>query len=105
MVISHLTATRCTKLKLISNIKNSITVAKDIDFLFITEKSNHKIIQEIIRLYPFDIHPTIITSKDFIDMLKTNQFNVVNEAIKRNIILFGAEDYYRLLENVRRKKN
>ncbi len=34
-------------------------------------------------------------------MLKTKEQTVVSEAIKKNIILFGIEDYYRLMENVK----
>jgi hypothetical protein len=31
----------------------------------------------------------------------TKQQTVVSEAIKKNIILFGIEDYYRILNNAR----
>jgi hypothetical protein len=33
-------------------------------------------------------------------MERSKDFSVVSEAIKRNIILVGIEDYYRLMENV-----
>ena len=33
-------------------------------------------------------------------MAKSREFTVVSEAIKRNILLVGIEDYYRLMENV-----
>jgi hypothetical protein len=32
-------------------------------------------------------------------MLKSKEFTVVSEAVKHNILLFGIEDYYRLMNN------
>jgi hypothetical protein len=34
-------------------------------------------------------------------MLKSKESTVVSEAVKRNVILFGTEDYYRLIENAK----
>jgi hypothetical protein len=38
------------------------------------------------------------TSEEFLSMLKTTEFNVGMEAAENNVILFGIEDYYRLLK-------
>jgi len=71
----------------------------DIDLLIIGE--NLKEIDGIISLIPLKIHLTLISNKEFLDMAKSKEFSVVNEAIENNIILLGIEAYYRLLENAR----
>lgn len=72
--------------------------SSDIDFLVISE--NEKEIENIISLIPLNIHLTLVSNREFFDMATSKKFNVVNEAMKKNIILIGIEDYYRLLENV-----
>lgn len=71
----------------------------DIDIL--TIGGDEKEIQRTISLLPDKIHLTIISYEEFINMAKSREFNVVNEAIKNNIILMGKEEYYRLLKNAR----
>ena len=69
----------------------------DIDLLTINEKQ--KELEQEISLTPLKIHLTNISNKEFLNMTKSKEFSVVSEAIKKNIILIGIEDYYRLLEN------
>jgi len=69
----------------------------DIDLLAIG--GDQKEIKASISLLPDRIHLTLITYEDFITMAKSREFSVVSEAIKRNIILIGIEEYYRLLHN------
>jgi hypothetical protein len=45
------------------------------------------------------IHLTHIKYADFQAMLRSKEFTVVSEAIKKNIILVGIEDYYRMVNN------
>jgi len=71
----------------------------DIDLLAITD--NNAELQTQVKLLPLPIHLTTISYNDFQTMLKSKEFSVVSEAIKHNIILFGVEDYYRLLNNAR----
>ncbi len=80
-----------------SHIKQTSHNQSDIDLLLIS--NNDKKIMEEIELLPLPIHLTSITYKDFINMLKSKEMTVVSEAIKNNIILFGTEDYYRLIQN------
>ncbi len=82
-----------------SFIKKRQDKHSDIDLIAISEKQ--KEIEQAISLIPLKIHLTNISSKEFLDMSQSKEFNVVSEAIKKNIILIGIEDYYRLLENVR----
>lgn len=80
-----------------SHAKGSANKHSDIDIL--TIGGDEKEIHSTISLLPENIHSTLITYKDFINMAKSREFTVVSEAIKNNIILLGIEEYYRLLEN------
>jgi hypothetical protein len=72
----------------------------DIDIMFIADDEKlAKNVQKTISLIPLNIHFIEFNSKEFISMLKTTDFNVGKEAAANNIILFGIEDYYRLLKN------
>jgi len=72
----------------------------DIDLMLITDnKEISKKIRHIISLTPLDVHLADFTSKEFLSMLKTTEFNVGKEAANNNIILFGIENYYGLLQN------
>ena len=44
-----------------------------------------------------DIHLVQFSYEDFLSMAKSNEFTVVSEAIKSNVILIGIEDFYRLV--------
>jgi len=82
-----------------SHAKGKATKHSDIDLLVVCEEKRTASIQEIFDLLPLKIHPTFVNFEDFMEMLKTKEFNVVSEAVKKNIILIGIEDYYRLIEN------
>lgn len=75
------------------------TKGSDIDLLLISD--NPKPIETQINLLPLNIHLTTVTYKDFRSMLNSKEFTVVSEAVKQNILLFGIEDYYRLMNNAR----
>ena len=80
-----------------SQAKGKAKKHSDIDLLCIAE--NAKKIEDELDLLPMKIHLTSISYKDFMSMLKSKEQTVVSEAVKKNIILFGMEDYYRLIEN------
>jgi predicted nucleotidyltransferase/predicted transcriptional regulator len=72
----------------------------DIDLLLITDQEEiKKDIMRNIKLMPLDIHLSTFTAKEFLSMLKTTEFNVGKEAFFNNVILFGIDDYYRLIQN------
>lgn len=72
----------------------------DIDLMLITDDENTKQkISSKITLIPLEIHLTTFSSQEFGSMLKTTKFNVGREAFNNNIILYGIEDYYRLIQN------
>ncbi len=80
-----------------SYAKNKQTNTSDIDLMFISNENNfEKNLQEILSTLPLKIHTITLTEKDFIRMKNSEQKNVVKEAIKNNIILYGIENYYKL---------
>ena len=82
-----------------SYAKYKETKDSDIDLLLITD--NPKPVEIQINLVPLNIHLTHITYENFKSMLNSKEFTVVSEAVKHNILLFGIEDYYRLMNNAR----
>ena len=72
----------------------------DIDLMLITDINSIKTdTKRILSRLPLKIHLNTFTSKEFVSMLKTTDFNVGKEAYDNNIILFGTEDFYRLTQN------
>ena len=82
-----------------SYAKGTETRHSDIDLLLISDKDSAKMIENELELIPLKIHLTAISYEGFIEMLKSKEQTVVAETIKNNLILFGIEDYYRLLQN------
>lgn len=80
-----------------SHAKNTQTKHSDIDLLLISNQP--EAIKTQMQLLPLPIHLTAISYADFQTMLKSREFTVVSEAVKKNIIFFGGEDYYRMIEN------
>ena len=73
----------------------------DIDLMLITDdKLIESQIKNQISLIPLPAHLLSFTAREFSSMLKTTEFNVGQEAFYNNIILFGIEDYYRLIQGV-----
>lgn len=72
----------------------------DIDLMLITNnESIKKKVKHIVSLLPLKTHLIDFSSEEFLSMLKTTEFNVGKEAVNNNIILFGIENYYRLIQN------
>lgn len=84
-----------------SYAKETATKKSDIDLLLISNQNDTKIIEEKLEVLPIKIHLTAISYESFISMLKSKEQTVVSEALKNNIILFGIEDYYRMIENAK----
>ncbi len=82
-----------------SHAKRQSTVHSDIDLLLITDEP--KPIETQLNLLPLKLHVTTVRYDEFIAMLRSREFTVGSEAVKNNIILFGIEDYYRLVNNAR----
>jgi len=84
-----------------SQIKGTTHKNSDIDLLIISEDDEAKEVYQSLNLLPLNIHLTPLNYESFIRMIKSKEFTVVSEAIKKNVILFGVEDYYRLLSNAK----
>lgn len=82
-----------------SYAKGTAAKHSDIDLLLISNKEDAKIIENELDLIPLKIHLTTITYEDFSEMLKSKEQTVVTEALKKNMILFGLESYYKILKN------
>jgi hypothetical protein len=81
--------------------KRSANQYSDIDLMLIYNKNSDFDIERTISLLPLDIHIVTFSFEEFFKMAKSKDFNVVEEAIKNNIIFIGIEDYYRLIENAK----
>jgi predicted nucleotidyltransferase len=86
-----------------SHAKGTANKHSDIDILAIG--GDEKEIRKAISLLPDKIHLTYVSYDDFIQMAKSREFSVVNEAIINNIVLLGIEEYYRLLKNAGYEKD
>lgn len=84
-----------------SQIKGTATKNSDIDLLIISDEEEAMEFRNNLNLLSYNIHLTPVSYKDFVSMAKSKEFTVVSEAIKKNVILFGIEDYYRILSNAR----
>ncbi len=89
-----------------SSVKN-VKKPRDIDILFVIEDKN-KVNDIENTLYnitsnfylKFDIN--VIAIKSIYEMLsKREELNVINETLNNHMLIFGAENYYRLLKNAR----
>ncbi len=82
-----------------SQIKGTAMKHSDIDLLLIANEEEAKEVENAINLLPYKLHLTHVLYEDFIRMLKSKEFTVVSEAIKKNVILVGIEDFYRFIED------
>jgi hypothetical protein len=79
----------------------------DVDVLFITSDSSNindveKKIRTISSTFTKDFDINVISKSSAYEMLsKRDQKNVLNESLNKHILLFGAENYYRFIENAR----
>ncbi|MBT5023246.1 nucleotidyltransferase [Candidatus Woesearchaeota archaeon] len=75
----------------------------DYDLLIISEECRE--IETNLSILNLDIHVNSITHDEFIQMLQSNEFSVVSEAVNHNIVLIGIENYYKLIENANKTTN
>ena len=79
------------------------TKRSDIDILLIIENSEdvekiERQLKNISEKYG-NLHCNVISKESVKEMIsKKAKLNVINESLNKHIILFGAEDYYRLIE-------
>ena len=80
---------------------------RDIDILIIIEdekKVNEidKIVTNIADNFTKAFHIQVISVKSAYEMLaKRDKINILNETLNKHLLVFGAENYYRILQNAR----
>ena len=81
-----------------SYAKSKAAKNSDIDIIIVAENEDvvKREVDSIINSIPLKLHILDFTPKEFIgNFLQGN--TVINEAVEKNIILYGVEAYYRLL--------
>lgn len=80
-----------------TNKKNS-----DIDLCLITNnKKINKSVNEVLSITPIGVHLNEFTSDEFMSMLSTTKENVAHEIKNNNIILYGIENFYEMINNAK----
>ena len=85
-----------------SYAKKTQTKSSDIDLMLIVpdrkeelfEKEAHKAASSL----PLPIHYLVFSEKQFLEMKYAKESNVGQEALKNNIILYGIEAYYEMIQ-------
>ena len=85
-----------------SYAKKTNTKFSDIDLMFIVpdeaERRLDKEIQAIASTLPLKIHVSVFKESEFNAMKNSKEITVGSEAIKHNVILYGIESYYGLVQ-------
>ncbi|MBS3120826.1 nucleotidyltransferase domain-containing protein [Candidatus Woesearchaeota archaeon] len=77
------------------------TKHSDIDLFFIAPDSDTEFEKKVVRiahLIPLPLHVNVFTEREFVAMKTSKENTVGSEVIKKNIILYGTEAYYELLQ-------
>lgn len=84
-----------------SYAKKTQTKSSDIDLMFICsdglEYAFEKEVSRIARSMPLPLHPLVFSESQFLGMINAKESNVVQEALKDNVILYGMEQYYEMV--------
>ena len=79
----------------------------DLDVLVIIDKKQdiektEKIISNISLNFSFKLDLSVISTESAYEMLlKREQLNILNESLNKHLIVFGGENYYRIIKNAR----
>ncbi|MDI6736916.1 MAG: nucleotidyltransferase domain-containing protein [Nanoarchaeota archaeon] len=85
-----------------SYAKKTQTKNSDIDLMFIVpdgkEELFEKEVHRIASSLPLPIHYLVFSEKQFVEMRYAKESNVGQEALKNNIVLYGIETYYEMIQ-------
>lgn len=86
-----------------SFVKGTDQARSDLDILLVIperkfEKEVAATVGSVQHVSPLGIHETILTSIEFVDLLKQKKPNVAWEAVDNRIVPYGAEVLFRMLE-------
>lgn len=88
-----------------SYVKNAKTERSDIDICIISDnKEKTKKLIERLRLLYLNLEIQAFTTKEFTSMIEKAQNNLGHEIVKKNIILYGIENYYNLISKWMKKE-
>ena len=74
------------------------TKHSDIDLCLITDSEYVlKEVNSVLRITPVNIDFYNFIYEEFISMIKIKKFNVGNEIIKKNLVLYGLEQFYEVM--------
>jgi predicted nucleotidyltransferase len=83
-----------------SYAKEGQTKKSDLDLLFIVPENIDKFkndIENSFRMLSYKTDINVISESDFINLKNEQSINIRNQIINNHIILYGAENYYRLI--------
>lgn len=81
-----------------SYAKNNFNKKSDIDLIFIVPSLDlEKRIEDLLSVLPLKIHYFVFTEEQFWRMRDSREPNIIKEAVRNNILLYGIEQYYNLL--------
>jgi predicted nucleotidyltransferase len=88
-----------------SHVKGTASKRSDLDVLFVipnrmAEKDVSSAVGSLKHISPIGIHEIVLTSDEFIELLKQKTSNVAWEAVENRIVPYGAQVFFRMLEAV-----
>src|SRR4030042_1329377 len=88
-----------------SHVKGAASKRSDLDVLFVipdrmAEKEVSSAVGSLEHISPIGIHEIVLTSDEFIELLKQKTPNVAWEAVDNHIVPYGAQVFFRMLEAV-----
>jgi len=85
-----------------NNKFNDLDIIVIIDNLSNLEKTE-KLIKNIAENFSFKVDLTVLSKESAYEMFsKREQINILNESLNKHLIVFGGENYYRILSNARK---
>jgi predicted nucleotidyltransferase len=88
-----------------SHVKGKASKGSDLDLLLVIpdkkiENDVSSAIGSIARVSPIGMHEVILTSDEFVGLLKQEEPNVAWEAVENRVVPYGAEPLFKMLEAV-----
>jgi hypothetical protein len=88
-----------------SHVKGTASKRSDLDVLLVIpdkkmESDVSSAIGSVARIRPIGIHEVILTSEEFLGLLKQGKPNAAWEAVDNRVVPYGAEPLFRMLEEV-----
>jgi hypothetical protein len=86
-----------------SHVKRTASPRSDLDVLFVIPDETHESmiasgVVSVERMSPIGLHHVILTSGEFVGLLKEGRPNVAWEALDNRIVPYGAEPLFKMLE-------